>query len=329
MSSLLEVKDLSVTFHAYPKEVYPVRGVSFGVDAGEPVALVGESGCGKSVTSRCIMGLVNPPYGEIAPESSIRFDGTELLGQSPREWRSFRGKGCSIVFQDSLSALNPTLTIGRQVAEKIMVHEHISRRQALEKAEELLAMMKIPAPRQRMREYPHQFSGGQRQRVMIAIALACNPKMLIADEPTTALDVTIQADLLNLLKDMQQRMHMAILLITHDLGVVADMARRVLVMYAGNIVESGTTAAILHTPKHPYTQALLRSVPRLGGQRPDKLAYIRGMPLDLHYLPQGCPFCPRCPYAMRVCQRLPPPVCEFEEHHQARCWRYYQQGNGS
>ena len=302
-----------------------MRGISFAVDAGEPVALVGESGCGKSVTSKCIMGLIKRPYGEISSDSSICFDGHNLLTQSEREWRSFRGKGCSIVFQDSLSALNPTLTIGRQLTEKIMVHEHIPHKQAVENAEQLLAMMKIPSPQQRMREYPHQFSGGQRQRIMIAIALACHPKMLIADEPTTALDVTIQADLLALLKEMQQQLQMTILLITHDLGVVADIAHRVLVMYAGNIVESGSTAEILHAPKHPYTQALLRCVPQLGCERPEKLAYIKGMPLDLHYLPEGCAFCPRCPYAMRICKRMPPPETSFSSSHSTRCWRYYQQ----
>lgn len=323
MKHLLEVRDLKVSYHSYAGEVQSVRGVNFYVDAGESVAIVGESGCGKSVTARSIMGLIQTPPGEIKAGSEILFEGRNLLEMSKKEWESYRGSGCSIVFQDALAALNPTLTIGRQIAEKIMIHGGGGKQAAYEEAGRLLGLVGIPNPERRLRQYPHEFSGGMRQRAMIAIALACSPKLLIADEPTTALDVTIQADILDLLKKLQKETGMALILITHDLGIVASVSKRIVVMYAGTIVETGSSRDIFYRPKHPYTSALLRAVPRLDIDEEQELESIEGSTPNMLAPPAGCAFAPRCRHCMNICRRLTPPLFEIEENHTASCWLYY------
>ena len=323
MKHLLEVRDLKVSYHSYAGEVQSVRGVNFYVDAGESVAIVGESGCGKSVTARSIMGLIQTPPGKIKAGSEILFEGRNLLEMSKKEWESYRGSGCSIVFQDALAALNPTLTIGRQIAEKIMIHGGGGKQAAYEEAGRLLGLVGIPNPERRLRQYPHEFSGGMRQRAMIAIALACSPKLLIADEPTTALDVTIQADILDLLKKLQKETGMALILITHDLGIVASVSKRIVVMYAGTIVETGSSRDIFYRPKHPYTSALLRAVPRLDIDEEQELESIEGSTPNMLAPPAGCAFAPRCRHCMNICRRLTPPLFEFEENHTASCWLYY------
>ena len=327
MNHLLEVKNLKVSYHSYSGEVQSVRGVNFTVDTGESVAIVGESGCGKSVTAKTIMGLIQTPPGEIKKESQIFFEGKNLLEMSDKEWEDYRGSDCAIVFQDALAALNPTLTIGRQIAEKILVHSDMSKEEAYKEAERLLGLVGIPNPSKRLKQYPHEFSGCMRQRAMIAIALACQPKLLIADEPTTALDVTIQADIIDLLKDLQKEFQMAVILITHDLGIVADIAKKIVVMYAGKVVETGSHYDIFYNPKHPYTQALLRAVPRLEVEEDQELESIEGTPPNMIAPPVGCAFSTRCKHCMQICQKMEPPLYEFEDGHTAQCWLYHELAN--
>ena len=324
MSHLLEVKDLKVSYHSYAGEVQSVRGVNFTVDTGESVAIVGESGCGKSVTAKTIMGLIQTPPGEIKKESQILFEGKNLLEMSEKEWETYRGSDCAIVFQDALAALNPTLTIGRQIVEKIQIHTDMNKEAAMKEAERLLTLVGIPNPAKRLKQYPHEFSGGMRQRAMIAIALACQPKLLIADEPTTALDVTIQADIIDLLKDLQKEFKMAVIMITHDLGIVADIAKKIVVMYAGKVVETGSNYDVFYNPKHPYTQALLRAVPRLDVEEDQELESIEGTPPNMIAPPEGCAFCTRCKHCMKICQKMEPPKYEFEDGHTAQCWLYHE-----
>lgn len=323
MSTLLEVKNLKVSYHSYAGEVQSVRGVSFTVADGESVAIVGESGCGKSVTAKAIMGLLETPPGEIKEGSEILFEGRDILTQSRREWQKYRGKDCAIVFQDALAALNPTLTIGRQIAEKLLVHTNMSKREAYEEAGRLLGLVGIPNPQKRLRQYPHEFSGGMRQRAMIAIALACQPRLLIADEPTTALDVTIQADIIDLLKDIQRQFGMAVIMITHDLGIVANIAKKIVVMYAGKVMETGSHYDIFYRPKHPYTRALLKAVPRLDIDGEQPLESIEGTPPDMIAPPEGCAFSTRCSQCMKICRDCEPPLYEFEDGHRAQCWLYH------
>ena len=327
MNHLLEVKNLRVSYYSYAGEVQSVRGVDFTVDTGESVAVVGESGCGKSVTAKTIMGLIQTPPGEIKKGSQILFEGKDLLKMSEKEWQNYRGSDCAIVFQDALAALNPTLTIGRQIAEKIMIHTDMNKEDAWKEAERLLTLVGIPNPAKRLKQYPHEFSGGMRQRAMIAIALACQPKLLIADEPTTALDVTIQADIIDLLKDLQKQFQMAVILITHDLGIVADIAKKIVVMYAGKVVETGSNYDIFYHPKHPYTQALLRAVPRLDIEADQELESIEGTPPNMIEPPVGCAFSTRCKHCMKICQKAEPPVYEFEDGHTAQCWLYHELAN--
>ena len=323
MKNILEVKDLKVSYHSYAGEVKSVRGVSFSVGEGESVAIVGESGCGKSVTAKTIMGLIQTPPGEIKEGSQILFDGKNILEQTRQEWESYRGKECSIVFQDALAALNPTLTIGRQIAEKLQIHTDMKKEEAYAEAERLLTLVGIPNPAKRLKQYPHEFSGGMRQRAMIAIALACQPRLLIADEPTTALDVTIQADIIELLKNLQKEFGMAVIMITHDLGIVADIAKRIVVMYAGKVVENGSNYDIFYHPRHPYTKALLRAVPRLDSEEDQVLESIEGTPPDMINPPTGCAFSTRCSHCMKICQKSEPPEFEFEDGHPAHCGLYH------
>lgn len=318
MEKVLEVKDLHVTFTTYGGEVQAVRGVSFDLFKGETLAIVGESGCGKSVTSQSIMRLIPSPPGRIA-DGTVLFKGKDLTKLKESEMRDIRGADISMIFQDPMTALNPTITIGEQIIEGIMQHETISRQDARKKALEMLNLVGIPNPSERLKHYPHQFSGGMRQRIVIAMALVCEPEVLIADEPTTALDVTIQAQILDLFKDIQKKTGVSIIIITHDLGVVAQVADRIAVMYAGKIVEAGERREIFYNPQHPYTKGLLNSVPRLDLDGAD-LIPIGGSPPDLFAPPSGCPFAARCEYAMEVCDRVYPYKTHLSRDHHVDCW---------
>ena len=294
MSNLLEVKNLEVSFHTYAGEVKAVRGVSFEAKAGECLAIVGESGSGKTVTSKAVLGLIATPPGDVKKTSEIIFDGQNIMNYSEKEWRAYRGKDAAMIFQDPMTSLNPTMKVGKQIMESILLHSKVSKDEAKKRALELLKMVNIPNPEERMNQYPYEFSGGMRQRVVIAIALACNPKLMIADEPTTALDVTIQAQIIDLLKKIQKENNTAVVMITHDLGVVAGMADDIIVMYAGRIVEKGTVYEIFNEPKHPYTDALLKAVPNLKNENKSELRIIPGTPPDLIAPPKGCGFASRC-----------------------------------
>lgn len=318
MKKVLEVKDLSVSFNTYGGEVQAVRGVSFDLYEGETLAIVGESGSGKSVTAQSIMQLIAQPPGEYK-SGSILLDGDDLLQKSENEMQKIRGQEIGMVFQDPMTSLNPTMTIGKQITEGLIKHQNISKSDAEKRAIELLKLVGIPNPDRRIKQYPHEFSGGMRQRAMIAIALSCNPKILIADEPTTALDVTIQAQILDLLKYLQKETNTAIILITHDLGVVANTADRVAVMYGGKIVETGEVDDVFYNPKHPYTWGLLSSMPKLNDIK-DELQSIPGTPPDLKDPPKGCPFVTRCPYAMKVCDTHMPPYTNVRDKQKTACW---------
>jgi len=319
MGKLLEVNNLCVSFRTYLGRVQAVRDVSFSVDYGETVAIVGESGCGKSVTAQAIMGLIPSPPGKV-DQGSISFEGSELLLKSRREMERIRGKEVGMIFQDPMTSLNPTMRVGKQIMEGLIKHRGLSKREARHQAIEILKLVGINDPSRRLDQYPHEFSGGMRQRAIIAIALACEPKLLIADEPTTALDVTIQAQILDLMKKIQQKTRTSIILITHDLGIVAGMCDRVLVMYAGEIVERGSVEQIFNSPCHPYTQGLLRSVPRLDMDKEKELVPIYGTPPNLLNPPEGCSFCARCDYAMRICRTTTPPKEPIDEKHEVACW---------
>lgn len=318
MGKVLEVKDLHVSFQTYGGRVKAVRGVTFDLNKGETLAIVGESGCGKSVTSQSIMRLIPEPPGKI-DSGAILFKGKDLTKLKEPGLRKLRGADISMIFQDPMTALNPTLTIGDQMMEGIQQHELASKEKAKQKALEMMNLVGIPSPKARLKQYPHQFSGGMRQRIVIAMALVCEPEVLIADEPTTALDVTIQAQILDLFRDIQKKTSVSIILITHDLGVVAQVADRVAVMYAGKIVESGTRREIFYRPQHPYTKGLLRSIPRLDIEEAE-LIPIAGSPPDLFSPPEGCPFAARCEYAMEVCDRVYPYTAELSKEHQVDCW---------
>lgn len=318
MENILEVDDLHVTFSTYGGTVKAVRGVHFHLKKGETLAIVGESGCGKSVTSNAIMRLIPSPPGKITG-GSIMFKGKDLTQLSDRDMRSIRGVDISMIFQDPMTALNPTLTIETQLIEGVMQHEKVSKAAARKKALEMMELVGIPSPNERMKQYPHQFSGGMRQRIVIAIALICEPELLIADEPTTALDVTIQAQILELFEKIQEVTGVAIILITHDLGVVASIADRIAVMYAGKIIETGTKRDIFYRSEHPYTKGLLNSVPRLDLQEKE-LTSIEGTPPDLFSPPRGCPFVARCSYAMEVCDHVYPGSTDLSTSHEVNCW---------
>jgi peptide/nickel transport system ATP-binding protein len=318
--ALLEVDNLQVHFRAPDGVNHAVDGISLAVDAGETVAIVGESGCGKSVTANAILRLVPTPPGRIA--GTIRFEGTDLLKLNARAMRSIRGNRISMIFQEPMTSLNPVLTVGRQIAETLRLHQNLGRNAAEARAVEMLDLVGIAEPRRRAGEYPHRLSGGMRQRVMIAMALACNPRLLIADEPTTALDVTIQAQILDLMADLKRRVGAAIILITHDLGVVAEIAERVVVMYAGRKVEEAPVAELFRQPRHPYTYGLLSAVPKLGASLADtapRLAEIPGAVPDLKERIVGCAFANRCAFARDICRHVAPPLEEKAARHFAAC----------
>lgn len=324
--SLLQVKDLETRFKTESGWVTAVRGVSFDINAGETVGLVGESGCGKSVTARSVMRLIPTPPGEISG-GQLRFDGEDLLSLSDAKMRKIRGNQISMIFQDPMTSLNPVFKIGFQLEEVLALHQpELSRAQRYEVALDMLKKVKIPSPEQRLTEYPHQLSGGMRQRVMIAMALACRPKLLLADEPTTALDVTVQAQILQLMNDLKRDIGTAILLITHDLGVVAEVCDKVLVMYLGQVVESGTVEQIFTRPQHPYTIRLMESIPKIERVRRKRLETIPGIVPSLHNIPAGCSFQERCSVSESKCRFQRPPLTFDERGAAVRC--FFPQNNG-
>ncbi len=319
---VIEIKDLKTYFFVEEGVVKAVDGVSFEIAEGETLGIVGESGCGKSVTSISIMRLVPNPPGKIVG-GQILFKGEDLLMKSEADMRKIRGNEISMIFQEPMTSLNPVYTIGDQIAESVMLHQNLTKREAFSRAVEMLDKVGIPASEKRVHEYPHQLSGGMRQRVMIAMALSCNPKMLVADEPTTALDVTIQAQILELMKQLRDEFNTAIMLITHDLGVIAEVADRVAVMYAGKIVEYTDVMTLFQKPGHPYTIGLLKSIPKLTGNH-KRLEPIQGVVPSPLNLPQGCKFNNRCPYAREKCFEKEPELVEVEKGHSVRCWFHDQ-----
>jgi len=322
MDKLLEVNNMHVSFDTYGGEVKAVRGVSFDLNKGETLAIVGESGSGKSVTTKALMQLIPKPPGRIK-EGEILFEGRDLTKMSEKQMQKIRGKEMAMIFQDPMTSLNPTMKVGNQIMEGLIKHQKMDRAQARKRVVELLELVGIPDPESRLKQYPHQFSGGMRQRVVVAIALACNPKLLIADEPTTALDVTIQAQILELMKDIQKKTDSATIFITHDLGVVANVADRVAVMYAGKIVEIGTVDDIFYNPKHPYTWGLLGSMPSLDSAD-EELYAIPGSPPDLLDPPKGDAFAPRNEYAMQIDLEQEPPMFKVSETHYAATWLLHE-----
>ena len=315
--ALLEVRDLHTSFFTPVGEVKAVNGISFNLDHGKVLGIVGESGSGKSVTAYSIMQILEKT-GKIV-SGSIKVDGKELVGLPEREMKNIRGNRISIIFQDPMTSLNPTYTIGHQLMEAILLHTNRNKKQAYDRAVEMLKLVNVNEPEKRMKQYPFEFSGGMRQRVMIAMALACEPDILIADEPTTALDVTIQAQILELMQSLQKELGLAIIMITHDLGVVAQMCDEVIVMYAGSICEQGTADEIFYNPKHEYTKGLMRSIPTVDNDG-EKLQPISGTPIDLLNMPEGCAFAPRCEKAMKICLHQRCQRMQINDDHQAACW---------
>ena len=328
MNELLKVENLRVSFFTYAGEVQAVRGVSWYLMPKETIAIVGESGCGKTVSIQTAMGLLQKPPGRVK-EGDVVFDGKSIIDYTPAQMREIQGSGMSMIFQDPLTYLNPTMRVGDQIAEAYLQHHKGEKKAAYERVLEMMRLVSLPDPEQNMRRYPHQLSGGMRQRVMVAMALICDPKILFADEPTTALDVTIQAQIIDLMNDLKDKLDTSIVLITHDLGVVAKMASRIYVMYAGQVVEHGDADTIFENPKHPYTQGLLESAPRLDAKNKAQLSSIPGTPPDLIAPPVGCAFAARCKYAMNICARLQPGYTDFEEEgHYAACWLCAKDGKG-
>ena len=315
---LLEIKDERLSFFTPAGEVKALNGVSFSMEEGEVLGIVGESGSGKSVTAYSIMGLTAYP-GKLVG-GTVRFNGHEIEKMTEKEFRKIRGNEVSIIFQDPMTSLNPVYTIGNQIVEVILLHTNKTKKEAYERARELLELVGINEPSKRLKQYPHELSGGMRQRVMIAIALACEPKLLIADEPTTALDVTIQAQILELMQELRKKLGMSIIMITHDLGVVASMCEKIAVMYAGHIVEYGTADEIFYNPSHEYTKGLIKSIPKLSTEKIERLVPIEGQPVDLLNPPAGCPFAPRCSECMKICLNKMPPKTELSDTHYSYCW---------
>ena len=322
--NLIEVKKLVTQFSGKNGTVTAVDGVSFSIRKGKTLGIVGESGCGKSVTSMSILRLIPAHSGKIA-SGEILFGGKDLTKLSEKEIRHIRGNEIAMIFQDSMTGLNPVMTIGKQLVETITAHNKMDKKDAWARAEEMLKKVGIPSPAQRLKEYPHQLSGGMRQRVMIAMALSCNASLFIADEPTTALDVTIQAQILELMRELKEKENKSIMLITHDMGVVAEMADDVMVMYAGKEMEYGDVRSIFKNPLHPYTQGLLKSIPRLDQDSSEKLFNIKGSVPDLSEMPKGCRFCTRCPEAKELCHKQEPGLAEADGH-KVRCWKYDAKG---
>lgn len=324
MKKILEVKDLKVSFHTYAGEVKAVRGVNFELSQGETLAVVGESGCGKSITAKSLMRLLPTPPSEIHKESKIMFDGKDILSLNEKEMQKIRGKDISMIFQDPMTSLNPTMKLGKQITEVLKIHRGMNKQQAIEEAIRLLKLVNIPNAEERINQYPFEFSGGMRQRMMIAMAIACSPKILIADEPTTALDVTIQAQIMKLMDKLKEKLGTSVILITHDLGVVAEFADKIQVMYAGIVVERGTVKEIFTDARHPYTWALLKSMPTLDTEHKGELYSISGTPPDLLNPPIGCPFAARCEYAMEICKESMPEETKITDSHKLNCWLMHE-----
>ena len=318
MAPVLEIENLHTNIKLRQGTVHPVDGVSLHVEPGETLGIVGESGCGKTMTALSIMGLL--PVGGSIAEGKIFLDGRQISGLSEEQMRSVRGNEIGMIFQDPLTSLNPTMTVGKQISEAVLLHREVSKQQAMERAAEVLDLVGMPKPKERLNEYPHQFSGGMRQRVMIAMALACEPKLLIADEPTTALDVTIQKQILELIDDLRLRLQMSVVLVTHDLGVIAGRANRVAVMYAGKIVETTNTATLFANPRHPYTEALFHALPDKAAETGERLYSIPGAPPDLMHPPKGCRFAPRCRYAADRCRAEEPGLLGETPDHRYACF---------
>lgn len=325
MKKILELQNVKSSFFTHLGEVQAVRGVSFGLDHGEALGIVGESGSGKSVTSLSVMRLLQNP-GKIK-SGQIIFKGENLPDKNKAEMMAIRGNEIAMIFQDPMTSLNPVYTIGDQISEVLRAHRKLNKKEAWEKVLEMLCLVGIPSPERRLNNYPHEFSGGMRQRVMIAIALACQPELLIADEPTTALDVTIQAQILRLMKGLKKKLDTSIILITHDLGIVADLCTRVIVMYGGLIMEEASVRDIFYRPKHPYTMGLLNSIPQVTEEK--RLVPILGSPPDLLRPPEGCPFAARCKYAMKICREKQPPYYSAGEGHRSLCWLLDQEAPAS
>ena len=316
---VIEVKDLNLHFDTYAGEVKAIRGVSFDIYDGEVLALVGESGCGKTVVSKSILQIL--PNNAIIQEGSvINYMGKDVIHMSKDELKDYKGSEVSMIFQDPMTSLNPTTKIGKQITESLLIHTKMSKAEAKEEAIRLLETVNIPNAAKRFNQYPFELSGGMRQRVMIAIALACNPNVILADEPTTAVDVTIQAQIIDLLRELKDKQNTSIVLVTHDLGVVADFADRIQIMYAGEIMETGTVREIFYDGKHPYTWALLKSVPKMNSTKDEALYSLKGTPPDLIQDIKGCPFVDRCEYAMEICRAQKPPFYEFSKFHKCKCW---------
>ncbi|MDP4125387.1 MAG: ABC transporter ATP-binding protein [Bacillota bacterium] len=322
---LLQVKDLRTHFYTEAGVVKAVDGVNLEINKGETLGVVGESGSGKSITAMSIMRLIPIPPGKIV-SGEVIFNGKDLIKESETNMMKIRGNDIAMIFQDPMTSLNPVLTVGEQIMESIILHQKLKRSEAKKKAVEMLKKVGIPEPESRINNYPHQFSGGMRQRAMIAMALSCNPKLLIADEPTTALDVTIQAQILDLMNNLKKDFGTAIMMITHDLGVVAELCQKVLVMYAGNTVEYASADVLFANPKHPYTWGLLGSLPKLDESRKQRLEPIEGQPPDLRHLPQGCNFAPRCKHKMPICEQQKPSLKEIEQGHFVSCFLYSEGG---
>lgn len=324
MSAILSVNHLNISFQTINGEVRAVRDVSFHLDQGESLAIVGESGCGKTVMIKSLLRLHDKTNAVISPESEILFDGKNIRNLKIKELQALRGSEIAMIFQDSMTSLNPTATIGSQIEETLKIHQRLSKADRTKRTIELLKMVEIPDPQERLKSYPHMLSGGMRQRVMIAMALACNPRILLADEPTTALDVTIQAQLLDLLKELKEKLDMSIILVTHDLNVVMDFADRILVMYAGKILERGTIRDIMENPRHPYTWALLRAMPGEYMKPKSSLYTINGTPPDLRLALKQCPFAARCRYCMGICKKEMPSEASLSETHRVSCWLQHE-----
>ena len=321
---ILNIKDLDITFSTTAGTVHAIRGINIDLYKGETVAIVGESGSGKSQEAYSIMGLLQSP-GKVTG-GSITFEGEDVLSYTKEQMTAFRGNKVAMIFQNPMTCLNPVYTIGNQLVEALRAHDkNISKADAEKRAMEMMEMVRINNVEKRMKQYPHEFSGGMRQRVMIAMGLICHPQLLIADEPTTALDVTIQAQILELMKDLQKKTHMGIIFITHNLGVVADICDKVSVMYAGRIVEQGPVDDIFYEPAHPYTMGLLRSMPRVDAESYERLIPIEGSPVDMLNPPEGCPFAPRCEHCMKICLKKMPPYVEVGENHRSACWLRVQE----
>lgn len=324
--NILEVENLQVSFHTYAGEVKAVRGVSFSLSRGETLAFVGESGCGKSVTAKSIMRLLKPPVAEIKPESKIICDEKDVMKMSGKEIYALRGDEISMIFQDPMTSLNPTMKVGKQIMESLMLHRNMKKAEARKEAIRMLKMVNIPSAEKRVDNYPHEMSGGMRQRVMIAMALACSPQILIADEPTTALDVTIQAQILDLIRQLNETMDTSVLFITHDLGVVSELCDTVIVMYAGQIVEKAPVDELFADPKHPYSEGLLHAIPRITKERKPLLTIEGAVPNPTERI-EGCTFWPRCPHASEICKRAEAPQKQLTGERSVKCWLYAEEAD--